>query len=285
METITWLTTGDGFSDYRPVYSPDGSAVLFERTAAGAAITQLYLLKLDGSEPEPFLQDAPEGMSQTRPDWIAGCDDVAFCEGNTGPIWLASSDGTGAHALPGTEGMIYPCWFADGQSLAVMTNLKAPYTVRISRKGKLIGRLTPDDLYAGMPSVSRQGSPLLAFPGQPASPPYRQDSNKIYIATDPSTAHLLDGQQGRAPWWTPDGSMLAFESDRATESEYAIYLSTPDGTQQVQLTDSRFNAQHAKFSPDGTTIVLAAQPNGAGPGQPWAIGTIPVGTMNEEDER
>lgn len=270
METITWLTGGDEFSDYWPVFSPDGSAVLFVRTNVGTEDSRLYLLRLDGSEPEPFLKVPLPGVAQTRPDWRAGCEGVAFCD-NGGPIYLASDDGTEVHALPGTEGMIYPAWFAGGQALAVMSHLRAPYTEAIDRAGKVLQRLTPGDLYAGMPSISRQDPPLLAFPGQPAVPPYNQQNNQIYIGTGPTEARKLDGKQGRAPWWAPDGKSLVFESDRSGDG-YAIYASTPDGSRQAQLTDPRFDAQHAKFSPDGGTLVLAARRER---GKPWAIGTIP----------
>jgi hypothetical protein len=279
METITWLTDGDGFSDYRPVFSPDGSAVLFERTPAGSQTTTLHILTLDGGVPEPFLKDAPPGMeTQTRPDWGAGDAGVAFCIGNNGPIGLANGDGTGATALAGTDGMIYPSWFAGGETMAVMTHLNAPYNAAIDRTGTVLRRLTPDELYAGMPSVSQQDPSLLAFPGQPAVPPYNQLNNQIYIGTSATEARKLDGKQGRAPWWAPDGELLVFESDRASGSPngYAIFASTPDGSFQVQLTDPQFNAQHAKFSPDGKKLVLAAQPRGTGPGHPWAIGTIPL---------
>jgi Tol biopolymer transport system component len=279
---INWLTHADGVSDYRPVYSPDGSAVLFERTVIGSGKTTLYILRLDvpGAEPEPFLKDAPPEIgSQTRPDWSWSTDEVAFCIGDNGPICLARGDGTWIGAIAGTEGMIYPSWYADGRSMAVMSHLNAPRNVRIDRSGTVLERLTPEDLYAGMPSISHQDRPRLAFPGQPAVPPYEQQNNQIYICTDATTAHKLDGQQGRAPWWTPNGELLAFESNRATGNawEYAIYISTPDGSYQVQITDVQFYAQHAKFSPNAERIVLCAQPRG-GKGNPWAIGTVPFAT-------
>lgn len=269
---ITWLTTGEDFADYRPVFSPDGRAVLFERTPAGGGNTTLYILRLDGGEPEPFLEDVPPGITdQTRADWHAGSGGVVFC-GNGGPLCLANGDGTGAQVISGTEGMIYPSWFANGEEMAVMMTGKAPYTGRVDRAGNLLGRMSPDDLYAGMPSISQQNPAILAFPGQPAVPPYNQSNNRIYIGTDAKTARLLDGKQGRAPWWSPDGRVLAFESDRAPSGQYAVYVSTPDGSCQQQLTDPRYGAQHPKFSPDGKTIVLAARP---GAGLQKAIGTIP----------
>jgi Tol biopolymer transport system component len=275
MQTISWLTGGDGVSDYRPVFSPDGRAVLFERSQAGTRGTKLYILKLDGGEPEPFLPDSTL-ISQTRPDWGVRNNLVAFC--GDGQIWLAKADGTDAHALAGTEGMIYPSWYPDGESMAVMVNNdNQPYTARIDRAGNPPKRLSPDSLYAGMPSVSQQHPSVLAFPASPATPPYTQGNNQIYVSTGPDDARKLDGKQGRAPWWSPDGSLLAFESNRETGGPYAyaIYVSTPDGSWQQRLTDPHYNTQHPKFSPDGTTIVLAGQRGGGRDHAPWSIGTIP----------
>ena len=64
----------------------------------------------------------------------------------------------------------------------------APRTVRIDRSGRVLERLTPEDLYAGMPSISQQTPLRLAFPGQPAVPPYNQQNNRIYIGTSPTEA-------------------------------------------------------------------------------------------------
>jgi len=274
---INWITGEAGYSDYRPVYSPDGDAVLFERTEIGTGDTRLYIQRLEGGMPEPFLEDPPLGMErQTRPDWCWATGEVAFCVGNNGPICLVNGDGTGARVIEGTEGMIYPSWYADGQSMAVMATLGAPRTVRIDRSGRVLERLTPEDLYAGMPSISQQAPLRLAFPGQLAVPPYNQQNNRIYIGTSPTEARELDGKQGRAPWWTPNGELLAFESNRDTGDlyRYAVYVSTPDGSDQVRMTDVRFNAQHPKFSPDARRIVLAAQPDGGAKGNPWAIGWL-----------
>jgi hypothetical protein len=68
-----------------------------------------------------------------------------------------------------------------------MTNLNAPYTLRIDRSEKPLERLTPDDLYAGMPSKSRQASAAARLPGRPAKGAYarsrRVDLRQAAIAT------------------------------------------------------------------------------------------------------
>ncbi len=188
MQAITWVVAATSdISWYRPVYSPDGSTLLFERTTGGQ--TLLYTCPADdGSNPVPFLQDVP------------------------------------------------------------------------------------DSLFAGMPSISQANSADLAFPGQKAVPPYNQDNNKVYISTAPSNATLLDSAQGRAPWWSPDGTLVAFESDR-NGGNYALYVAQPDGSGLQQLTDPTVGAVHPKFSPDGKNIVFAGFQN---PGdKKYSIGIIP----------
>jgi len=274
METITWLTSGS-YVDYRPVFSPDGSSILFERSPLGTKDQQvLYLIPAAGGTPSPFLVDPPSNLgAQTRPDWSSA--GVAF-SGNGGPIHLADSDGTNIRTLSGTSGMIYPAWYLTEWLAVMFDNGGQPYTVKINpSSGQNLGRLSPSGFYAGMPSISQQTSPVLAFAGQPAQGKYDQDNNQIYLSTSPSSPPtLLDGKQGRAPWWSANGQVLAFESNRAAGG-YAIFSANPDGSNEVQLTDTQYNAQHPKFSPDGTTIVFAAQPNGTGPGKEWAIATIP----------
>ena len=276
MQAITWVVAATSdISWYRPVYSPDGKTLLFERTTGGQ--TLLYTCPVgDGSNPVPFLQDVPSGLkNQTRPDWSRSAGNwVAFADPSNG-IWLTDENGEQTQQLANTGGMTYPSWYPGAQSLAVMVTGQGegPYTAQIDRDGKFVQRLMPDSLFAGMPSISQANSADLAFPGQKAVPPYNQDNNKIYISTAPSNATLLDSSQGRAPWWSPDGALVAFESDRSGGGHYAIYVAKPDGSGLQQLTDPSVGAEHPKFSPDGKNIVFAGFQN---PGdKKYSIGIIP----------
>lgn len=273
MQTITWIVPStDDVSWYRPVYSPDGSALLFERTSARQ--TLLYTCPANGgSDPVAFIRDVPAGLTQqTRPDWSRAAGNWVAFRGNDG-IWLTDPDGEQTTRLAGTDGMTYPSWYPGAQSMAVMVdNDGAPYTAQIDRDGTFVQRLTPESLYAGMPSISQANGAGLAFPGQHAVPPYQQDNNRIYISTAPSNATLLDSSQGRAPWWSPDGTLVAFESNRGGNG-YAIYVARPDGSDLRQLTDPGAGAEHPKFSPDGKSVVFAGHRT---PGdRKFSIGVIP----------
>lgn len=56
---------------------------------------------------------------QTRADWSRVKEKTVVFAGNGG-IWLTEKDGSGVRYLKGTESMIYPSWYPDGESMAVM---------------------------------------------------------------------------------------------------------------------------------------------------------------------
>jgi Tol biopolymer transport system component len=61
--------------------------------------------------------------------------------------------------------------------------------------------------------------------------------------------------QGRAPDWSPDGTTIAFESNRSGMG-YAIYLYNLQARTVTQVTDPTLNAQHARFFYDGSKLIL-----------------------------
>jgi Tol biopolymer transport system component len=274
MQEIDWLVPStDTISWYRPVYSPDGGVVLFERTESGATVLYKYTFGSADPSPAAFLQDVPPTLTlQSRPDWSHADGNWVAFTGNGG-IWLTDQNGEQTKRLSKTAGMAYPSWYPDAQWMAVKVgNDGQPYIAQIDRDGTFVQRLMPDTLYGGMPSISQTNIDDLAFPGQPAIPPYNENNNLVYISTAPSNATPLDSHQGRAPWWSPDGCLVAFESSRSGTG-YAIYVAKPDGSDLCQLTDPAVGAQHPKFSPDGKNIVFAGRRN---PGDKhFSIGVIP----------
>ena len=63
------------------------------------------------------------------------------------------------------------------------------------------------------------------------------------------------------PAWSPDGSHIAFVSDRTGHPE--IYIMNADGSNVVRKTFSESYSQNPTWSPDGTRIAYSAPGNGS----------------------
>lgn len=310
--------------DYRSAVNADGTAVIFERWTNPTRGVEnppfvLYQLALSRNEPPtPFLSGSPRVNVSTRPDssWVTG--QVVFSNGRG--VWLVGADGVDPALIGGTADMIYPAWFPmppPYQALAVYNEQTSasplPNTTEIDVEGNLIATaLAGPGLYAGMPSVNPVDPTLIAFAGQSvANGSYDQDANYIWLvdtSKDPVTPVPLETGapisgpfqkqwQGRAPWWSPDGKWVAFESNRAhppapgqtSGGLYAIFLYQVGGTTAaVQLTDPKWNMNHAKWFPNGFSIagdkalIVAAfqqldpsQP----PAWPYGLATLDVSSV------
>jgi dipeptidyl aminopeptidase/acylaminoacyl peptidase len=66
-----------------------------------------------------------------------------------------------------------------------------------------------------------------------------------------------------APEWSPDGSMIAFLSDREKDGERQVWMMNADGGEAWVVTSHKGGVSGFHFSPDGKRLVLTAvdQPN------------------------
>jgi len=62
------------------------------------------------------------------------------------------------------------------------------------------------------------------------------------------------------PSWSPDGSRIAFQSDRSLFSE--VWVDDANGSGAVQLTKLGANSGTPRWSPDGSVIAFDSRPNG-----------------------
>jgi len=262
-------------TDYRPVVNATATHLIFERTIKN--FTKLYLLDLTNpnATPAPFVPGLK--AESLRPDWSWTTGTVVFMNTTDG-IYL-STDPT--KPIANTTKMSYPTWYPDGTYLAVYNNrahqppLPIPRTSKMSLTGTVSEPvLANDTTWAGFPSVNQPNPNLIAFAGQVVKPgtTYNQNTNYVWLTdttTTPPTVRTLDPGiptkpfdpkfQGRAPWYSPDGNWIAFESNRSNSNNlYSIYIQKADGsTPAVQVTDQRWNANHAKWYPSGTELVVA----------------------------
>ncbi len=286
----------DTVTDYRSTIDPTGQFVVFERAPAGTDAFNLYLLNLDAPQggPQPFV---PDVQGSTRPDWSWAWGVVAF-DNNEG-IWM--SQGGSASLLYGTADMIYAAWYPTGNYLLVMNQQNSadpnPCTSKILNDGSIVQQVMADaSLWGGMPAVNPANASQFVFAGQliAGQTTYDQSLNYIWLvdaSTSPPTIRPLDQQapksgpfdpafQGRAPWWSPDGEWVAFESNRLNPgtNTYAIYLQDSAGAAPaIQVIDTKWNGNHAKWFPGGTELFATLLQNP--PASPRGIARIDVSSF------
>lgn len=77
----------------------------------------------------------------------------------------------------------------------------------------------------------------------------------LVIATDADSAQDdAKPVNNTAPSWSPDGTKIAFYSDR--DGNYEIYVMNVDGTNQTRLTHTPVRDYLPRWSPDGSKIVF-----------------------------
>ncbi len=62
-----------------------------------------------------------------------------------------------------------------------------------------------------------------------------------------------------APRWSPDGTRLAFVSNRDTEKAAQLYVIDVDGGEAVKLTDLKESVEEPAWSPDGSRIAFTSR--------------------------
>lgn len=95
-----------------------------------------------------------------------------------------------------------------------------------------------------------------------ASAEGRQDIDIFVIGVDGTDLMRLtdDPANDSRPSWSPDGSSIAFDSDRDGDRE--IFVMNSDGSSQRQLTVNAARDDFAAWSPDSTAIVFVSNRDG-----------------------
>ncbi|OOG59472.1 hypothetical protein B0E48_01215 [Rhodanobacter sp. C03] len=270
--SIRFVTSDADGADYGPAFSPDGSRIIFERHPLGPGRWEAYVVEVSGGDIRPISKNAAP-VEETRLRWSSTTNEIAFtglAADKSASTWLMNADGTHIRAAyPSSKPQFfYPSWYPSGTQIAELDGSNNTIRKIDLATGKSQVLTQQHLLLAGMSSVSPDGK-WIALAAQPnRGQLYDQTKNTIWLISSTGDAHPLEQAplEGRAPSWSPDGTRIAFESNRSSFSPgfYAVFVAAKDGRSIRQLTPYALNAQHPVWSPDGRLIAFSARQPKAG---------------------
>src|SRR5262245_112929 len=80
----------------------------------------------------------------------------------------------------------------------------------------------------------------------------------VPIAGSTARQYTRGDKSATAPEWSPDGTMLAFLSDREKDGERQVWMMLADGGEAWQVTSHKGGVNGFRFSPDGKQLLLVA---------------------------
>lgn len=168
-------------------------------------------------------------------------------------ICIMNADGSGRRQLTNLQATsFYPSLSADGQTVYFSSRQSGTFEIySIDINGNGLKRLTNGigALYA--PELSPDGTRII----------FTNHGNGIWVMNaDGSDPHPITFKDDIDPTWSPDGSMIAFASNRSGTRQ--LYVASANGKRVQQVTDLRDMGGRSTWSPDGKKLAFYRGPAG-----------------------
>ena len=242
-----------------PILGPIvGEKIVFNTDRDGNS--EIYLMDPDGTNLVNLTRNTAQDI---QPTWSPDGSRIAFTSDRSGNFELYSmnADGTGLTRLTNHDGWdLFPSWsgtriaferetFEPGQFLEIFV---------MNEDGTGAVNVTNNPDFARGPSLSRDGTRIVFQSDRDFDIDFTEIDPEIYVmnadGSNPVNLTNTDEAADGFPEWSPDGTRIAFESNR--DGGFDIFVMNADGSDPMNLTRSTRDEFGASWSPDGSTLVF-----------------------------
>lgn len=244
-------------------WSPDGKFLAFSETTRGNPDARITLLSLADSTHRQITRPPP-GSRDYAPAFSPDGSQVAFIRGTiagvVNDVFIVPASGGEARRLTFDECQNFGItWSEDGRQIIYASRRGGIESLwRVSASGGTPQPVAGAGSPAQNPSIAHKGN-VLAYQQVIA----KDDIARINLA-DPQHAEgspsIIISEKGSKirPRFSPDGTRIAFESDRLGSEE--IWICDSNGGNCAQLTALHGTAGTAAWSPDGHYLAFEFHP-------------------------
>ena len=237
--------TNNSVVDAAPAFSADGRKIAFTSNRDGDY--DIWVMDADGSNPTNLTSNS--NAFDTDPAFSPDGSKIAF---------VSNRDGDRA---------IYVMNVADGSSPTRLTTNIDGIEPAFSPDGKKIAFESADTPVFGIPTYEIYIMDAVDNDGD------GNGDNQINL-TDNSVTDV-------APDFSPDGTKIAFASNRDNYYNYDIWVMDADGSDATRLTTGVARDFNPAFSPDGTKIAFDNDTDGNNVGDNYEVWTINADGSNQ----